>query len=1024
MRPQRLRLKGFTSFKDGADVSFEKLDRFAICGPTGAGKSSLLDALTFALFAEAPRRGTGNLANLISLGRKSFAVSLDFSVGGRTFRVARVRRRSGAGSDQLDQLNEAGRPELVATGERAVTEKVETLLGLNYDHFTQAVFLPQGRFAEFLKAKPAERRRLLNELLRLLVYERMQVRAGKERDTHNGKRAQTERRLSEDFAGVTEEARAELERQHQEQLRIVADADAELPGLRERWDEARRDREWTIEVEAKQAALASHHSEQPGIEAARQAVDAANRAAGVIPLLRQEKGAREEDELRQVALRKATEARDVRRNEHQAASDELNRANEAARSLPELRQRLNLLNVAKGKLGLRDQLLRQIGEHRGLHDALAAARVKTTEAAAHLASSVSTTERALSGARADVEAIAFDEEQFRRLERERAIAIRLQSDRSQLAAVLDQAQKEEESAAALATAAEGVVKAEEDAQGEVEAARNRVEKTEQALRTTEAAHAAAHLRAGLQPGQACPVCRQNVAQIPGDETLPVLEQLGEGLAAAKADRSGAEGAASQAGRAAAAARATAAASRRRAEECRSDSARHQQEVAATEQALLKRVADLLGCAKAGPVEEQVLTAAGQAAERQTRHRQAADRASELQTNLALSQKDLEARASEIDRLDNDLRVTVAKIATDTQALGAVQGEIRTAAGTDEPAAECERVQGEISGLEGELAAAAQSERDASNRLRLAETLTETCKEEAAKASARAAETQAEADKALRQAGFPDSAEARAAHLTPQQIKSIQDRISEYEATARALDHRIAELEAALQGRRVTAQECEEANRAHDVCARRREAAETQAALHGQQLRDIQARLERAEALRAELVVQERLYLTFDWLARDLRNNRFQAYLLEETLSALVGDASCRLTGLTGERYGLAFEDDRIFVIDHDNAGERRGIDTLSGGETFLASLALALALSGQVQKAAGAVHLDSLFIDEGFGTLDPETLRTVSDAIRGLQVGGRMVGIITHVPELKDEFDQRLLVGKEGGTSRVHLDVS
>jgi exonuclease SbcC len=65
-----------------------------------------------------------------------------------------------------------------------------------------------------------------------------------------------------------------------------------------------------------------------------------------------------------------------------------------------------------------------------------------------------------------------------------------------------------------------------------------------------------------------------------------------------------------------------------------------------------------------------------------------------------------------------------------------------------------------------------------------------------------------------------------------------------------------------------------------------------------------------------------------------------------------------------------------------------------------------------------------LFIDEGFGTLDPETLRTVSDAIRGLQVGGRMVGIITHVPELKDEFDQRLLVGKEGGTSRVQLDVN
>src|SRR5262245_45992844 len=68
---------------------------------------------------------------------------------------------------------------------------------------------------------------------------------------------------------------------------------------------------------------------------------------------------------------------------------------------------------------------------------------------------------------------------------------------------------------------------------------------------------------------------------------------------------------------------------------------------------------------------------------------------------------------------------------------------------------------------------------------------------------------------------------------------------------------------------------------------------------------------------------------------------------------------------------------------------------------------------------AGAIHLDCLFIDEGFGTLDPETLRTVSDAIRSMQVGGRMVGIITHVPELKEEFDQRIMVWKDGAVSKV-----
>src|SRR5262245_48484688 len=85
MRPVCLKVKGFTSFKDPIEVSFEGLDRFAICGPTGAGKSSLLDALTFGLFADAPRRGTGTIANLISLGRKSFSIALDFTVGGARF---------------------------------------------------------------------------------------------------------------------------------------------------------------------------------------------------------------------------------------------------------------------------------------------------------------------------------------------------------------------------------------------------------------------------------------------------------------------------------------------------------------------------------------------------------------------------------------------------------------------------------------------------------------------------------------------------------------------------------------------------------------------------------------------------------------------------------------------------------------------------------------------------------------------------------------------------------------------------
>src|SRR5262249_38617244 len=158
--------------------------------------------------------------------------------------------------------------------------------------------------------------------------------------------------------------------------------------------------------------------------------------------------------------------------------------------------------------------------------------------------------------------------------------------------------------------------------------------------------------------------------------------------------------------------------------------------------------------------------------------------------------------------------------------------------------------------------------------------------------------------------------------------ATQERITEYEALFLALDHRISELETALQGKRVSEEECGQAQQAHQACVQRRKAAETQAAVCGQQLHDMNSRLARAKQLREELAEQERLHRIFDWLARDLRNDRFQAFLLEETLVALVTSASYQLSRLTGDRYGLAFESERIFVVDYDNAGECRGIETL------------------------------------------------------------------------------------------------
>jgi exonuclease SbcC len=153
----------------------------------------------------------------------------------------------------------------------------------------------------------------------------------------------------------------------------------------------------------------------------------------------------------------------------------------------------------------------------------------------------------------------------------------------------------------------------------------------------------------------------------------------------------------------------------------------------------------------------------------------------------------------------------------------------------------------------------------------------------------------------------------------------------------------------------------------------------------------------------------------------LRSNRFPEWLVTEALELLVLDASATLRGLTNDEFSLALGEQEFMVIDHANADERRSARTLSGGETFQAALALALALSDQIRNLAaeGAPMLDALFLDEGFGTLDPETLETVAATIENLGQSGRMVGIITHVRELAERVPVRFEVRKGPRTSTI-----
>ena len=180
----------------------------------------------------------------------------------------------------------------------------------------------------------------------------------------------------------------------------------------------------------------------------------------------------------------------------------------------------------------------------------------------------------------------------------------------------------------------------------------------------------------------------------------------------------------------------------------------------------------------------------------------------------------------------------------------------------------------------------------------------------------------------------------------------------------------------------------------------------------------QAEAQRVSADRAESDSQYKVAHLLDTL---LRSSRFPEWLEAAALDTLVVDASASLNELSDEQFSLTHRDGEFYVIDHADADSERSVRTLSGGETFQASLALALALSSQLSTMAvgGAAQLDSIFLDEGFGTLDPDSLELVAETLENLAKGNRMVGVITHVAALADRIPVRFTVSRDNRSSRL-----
>ena len=1005
MRPLRLELRGFTSFRDTAVVDFEDRRLFAITGPTGAGKSSLLDAMTWALYRRVPRIGQGaqGTHQLITHGAKVMAVRFDFSVRGTRYRVS--RQAPGNLGSRLERQRVDGEWEALADRARDIDDRIVGLIGLDFPTFTKTVLLPQGAFDAFLRGEARQRSDILADLLGLGRYEEA-GRAARNRSAGASEAARTLREQIERLEAATPEAIAGLEREHDVLAAQIAALEARSGLLEALEREARASTE---------AAAAAARAEAASAEAARESEAARNALAKAEQDCERAQAEYDRLEAERAALGYDEQAhRDL---ERQAAVLEQREA--AIRAVGEAEAERGAAIEAGEQASERAAVLQTETEQAEAARA-AAGEVQQTarDALASASAAALATERAL-GEQAnasDEERVVAEDAALARAEEVReltALSGRLNEQRAAIAAAdreQQEAHESHEAAAGASKATEALLRG----AGQAHAGRAG------ALEAAQRQDAALTLQRSLKPGDPCPVCGEPIEQIEL-HAAPELDEARAALDAAEAVLAEARGKHATASTALAAAEVRAAQSAKVLKRAQAALAELREE-AAQAGADPDALGDAIAAAETAAETERARAAAAAAARVQ---------ASEAGRALAL------LRASSREAIGDEEAGEAGEPEAVHAALEAAIGQQRAASAAAEGAREAARQAADRAreGASNATRAQERCERAGAALARAREQLAalggEDADPEAVRAALATAKQQAarhrelekslrEAGQALAGAGATRDAAREALTRADAAVARLEGELAGSRAAADEAAARFAEAWTAAQtdgepsAERVPALLA--AHRAaHADCARDQ-------ALAAQRLERARADAERALGMQAEAEDYDGRAQLSDALAQELRRNRFIAYVQREAMQLLAADAAERLLALSSGRYRLVAEGDAFSVIDKLNGDERRSVKTLSGGETFLASLALALALSDRLPEIAGhggAMSLESLFLDEGFGSLDQDSLDTAIGGLEALAGGRRLVGVISHVPEVAERLSDRIEVVRSGAVSTI-----
>ena len=1002
MRIHQLSIQAFGPFAGTEEIDFDDLGTaglFLLDGPTGAGKSSILDAICYAIYGSLPgnRQGSRQIRSDHAAEGLNPEVRLELSIGERRFELTRSpawMRPAKRGKNKFTEekakssLRElvAGQWQALSTRNDEVGQMMGSVLGLDREQFTKVVMLPQGGFADFLRAKDSEREKLLSRLFDTSDYAK----------------------IEEEFA-----TRLTISRKNTEAI------EAELAALA---NHIREDAEQSLRHEGIEPA-GGHEGEEYFAELEEQLLTAAT--ANQEAFLERKKGYGAANQKhsslanRQRVFARLSELEQLRK-EHESSAEraagvsaalildqQARRIRPYFEQLAEAQKRVVELEIAATQA----VSALQENEPRPALSLDQPTLVALTEERDQLTGQLSVLRAALPEEHSRAALAKQHQELELRVEKENSTASNAQSQMEQFAAERTNLLTQDLDAVAAATAVLQAQQQLEASETAVEQVKQR-ETAEQKLDTAkdqrrEAAkvldeqqntylqaqrqlmeQAAVRLAAALEPGEPCLVCgatehpqlatAEAGAQLVDEEHLQMLEEQLEAQ----------RGVVSQ-------------------HELKIESLR------TTHQALVEQVGSL-----------SLRESAEKLAEARDQLQQAKDQQQQISTRVA-----------RVETLETQIQDMQAKISA-AQLAATTASEQCAAAGE-----QLRQLDERLAQLRGDYPSLTERTKSLEHTHRLVQQ-TQQALERLLDAQQSRIVAQQRWDSECEQAGF-ESTQGYQDALLPaatrteyeKLYKARQERATTITTLSESADIAEArkfeeqglstptedELER-LRAELSEAEQLQEAARQAEVVAR--------SAL--QRLREGRQRLENRITQAGPVIEDYRRLKALAEVMRGGGENRLKmtlsTYVLAARLEEVTAAATERLQVMSSQRYSLHHDDSArgnaksgLGIRVHDAwTGRDRETQTLSGGETFMASLSLALGLADVITHHSGAVDMQTLFVDEGFGSLDTETLELVMESLESLRSGGRVIGVVSHVSEMKQRITNRLTVEKTREGSTIH----